>query len=153
MGAFDHQWVTSQLAVGSAVTQPDHVRVLVQEGVTHVVDCRKLSLAGELWARRNVVRLHCGTTDAAGCIKSEWFYKGFEFVLGALRTRKCRVLVHCTAGVSRSPSMVYALLRVQGHSRQDAEQKIRSARPRVLRITYKLHAERAVRFWPNCIDS
>jgi hypothetical protein len=145
----DHQWVSERLALGSAITQSVHVEHLRQERVTHVLDCRLNNPHPALWHNSSIVYRQAGTSDDRKRKGPEWFHAGAEFVLKALADPRARVLVFCLVGVSRSPSMVFSILRLQGESAVNAEARIRAARPLVLRITYQQDAERAVRAWPR----
>lgn len=144
MPRHDHQWVTDRLAVGSAVVTPEHVRAVVEGGITHVIDCRLEAEGAQLYAGTPVRRLHCGTADNGEAKPVAWFEEGITFALAALARPRTRVLVHCIAGVSRSPSMTYAILRALGHSSDDAVAMIKSARM-IARVTYKEDADRALR--------
>jgi protein tyrosine phosphatase (PTP) superfamily phosphohydrolase (DUF442 family) len=139
----DHQWVTDRLAVGSAVVKPEHMLALAAGGITHVIDCRLETEGAELYAGTSVRRLHCGTADNGEAKPVTWFEEGITFALAALARPRTRVLVHCIAGVSRSPSMTYAILRALGQSSEDAVEMIKKARI-IARVTYKEDADRAL---------
>lgn len=139
----DHQWVTERLAVGSAVVTPEHVRAVVEDGITHVIDCRLEEEGAHLYAGTLVRRLHCGTADNGQDKPVAWFEAGITFALTALARPRTRVLVHCIAGVSRSPSMTYAILRAQGQPSDAAVELIKTARM-IARVTYKEDADRAI---------
>jgi len=141
-GGHDHQWVTDRIAVGSAVATPDHVRAIVAAGITHVLDCR-LRLGGEALFEGTAVRhLHNATADDGKPKDEEWFRKGIGFVLTALSIPRARVLIHCAMGLSRAPSMTYAVLRALGHPPENAVALIKQARP-LATVKYQLDAERA----------
>ena len=57
-----------------------------------------------------------------------------------------RVLVHCKMGMSRSPTMVYAILLAQGMSSEDAQALISQSRI-VAKVTYQKDAHRAAGRW------
>lgn len=143
----DYQWVTERIALGSAVTGPLHVRELVSDGITHVLDCRMEGKeASSLYVGTGIVYLRCGVPDDGKRKDDAWFFEGIGFVVDAFRWPRNKVLVHCRFGMSRSPSMVYAILRAQGVPGDEAEQKISKARA-VARVTYRDDAERAGRRW------
>jgi predicted protein tyrosine phosphatase len=145
----DHQWVTERIALGSVVTRREQVRVLQAEHVTHVLDLRS-SISGPevvLYEQTGIEVLRAGVPDDHLPKPDEWFHGGIDFVLGALDRRRSRVLIHCLMGVSRAPSMTYAVLRALGTPAADAEAKIRQARALVQRIRYRDDADRAVRTW------
>lgn len=143
----DHQWVTERIALGSAVTRVEHIRCLVTENITHVLDCRMSNPHPELYGRSNIVHSQCGALDDHQSKRDEWFHRGAAFALDALAYPQGRVLVHCLLGVSRGPSMTYAILRLLGLAAEAAESQIRRARPIVRDIKYRVDAERAVRAW------
>ncbi|HEU4406884.1 MAG TPA: dual specificity protein phosphatase [Polyangiaceae bacterium] len=145
----DHQWVTDRIALGSAVTRGEQVRVLLDEHVTHVLDLRLHVSSPELvlYEKTGIELLRAGVLDDHLPKPDEWFHRGIDFVLGALDRRRSRVLIHCLAGVSRAPSMTYAVLRALGTPGADAEAKIRKARALVQRIRYRDDADRALRSW------
>jgi protein-tyrosine phosphatase len=145
----DHQWVTARIALGSAVTRGEQVRVLLDEHVTHVLDLRLHISSPEevLYEKTGIEVLRAGVLDDHLPKPDEWFHRGIDFVLGALERQRSRVLIHCLAGVSRAPSMTYAILRAQGSPAADAEAQIRKARALVQRIRYREDADRALRTW------
>jgi hypothetical protein len=147
--AHDHHWVTDRLALGSAVTQGEQVRVLLRERITHVLDCRLFISSPEkvLYEGTGIEILRCGVFDDHRSKPDVWFHQGLDFVVGALDLRRSRVLIHCMAGVSRAPSMTYAVLRALGSPASEAEAKIRSSRAQVQRIRYQADADRALRSW------
>jgi hypothetical protein len=142
----DYQWVTPRIALGSAVSEPEHVRVLVSDGITHVLDCRMGAFGDSMYSGTGIVYRQHGVPDDGKPKPDEWFFKGIDFATGALRWPWSRVLVHCRFGMSRSPTMVYAILRAQGLAAEEARERISKARV-VARVTYPDDAERAARRW------
>ncbi len=142
----DYQWVTDRLALGSAISELEHVQALVIDGITHVLDCRLGSPGHALYFGTGIVYHQNGIADDGKAKPDEWFFKGIDFVLEALHWPRSRALVHCSFGMSRSPSMVYAILRATGMPAEEAKQSISKARV-VARVTYPEDAERAGRRW------
>jgi len=142
----DYQWVSSSLAVGSAVSQADQVAALVADGITHVLDCRVGQPEKVLYVGTGIVYEHAPVMDDGKPKPDEWFFQGIDFVLGALRKRGTKALVHCRFGMSRAPSMTFAIPVAQGIAAVEAEANIVKARP-VAKVTYKKDAERAGRRW------
>lgn len=140
----DHQWVTPRIAVGSAVASPEHVSAVVSAGITHVLDCRLRDDGAMLFVDTAVRHLHNGTADDGRPKPVEWFHKGIGFVLTSLALPNARVLIHCAMGLSRAPSMTYAVLRALGHSEDDATSMLKKARP-IAGVSYRNDAERAIR--------
>lgn len=144
----DYQWVTPRIAVGSAITSAGDVRALIDDGVTHVIDCRIESRYGEPspYAGTSIAYLRCGVPDDGKPKPDEWFFTGIDFALRAFRRAEARVLVHCRMGMSRSPTMVFAILRAMGMPAVEAEERIKNARL-VARVVYREDAERAGSGW------
>jgi hypothetical protein len=141
-GGHDHQWVTDRIAVGSAVATPEHVRAVVMDGITHVLDCR-LRQGGEFLYQGTAVRhLHNATADDGKPKPEDWFRRGIGFVLTALAVPRSRILIHCAMGIARGPSMTYAVLRALGHTPDGAVTLIKKARP-LATVKYQHDAERA----------
>lgn len=140
----DHQWVTPRIALGSAVATPDHVHAVLQAGITHVLDCRLREDGATLYVGTGVRHLHNGTADDGKPKPPEWFHRGVGFVLGSLAKPQAKILIHCAMGLSRAPSMTYAVLRALGHPEDDAVALIKKARP-IAGISYQRDADRAIR--------
>ena len=83
-----------------------------------------------------------GTPDDGLPKAASWFGKGIGFVLRAQHAGK--VLIHCEAGVNRSPSMAYAVLRAMGRSPIEAADTVLRAVPRA-NLRYQQDAESAIR--------
>jgi len=79
--------------------------------------------------QRGITRLIVPVEDSATETLIQHFPRVTEFIMTALRAGG-QVLVHCLAGVSRSPTVVAAfLMEVYGLSPQQAVSKIRESRP------------------------
>lgn len=142
----DYQWVTERIALGSAVTGPLQVRVMIGDGITHVLDCRVEASSERLYAGTGIKYLQNGIADDGKPKPDEWFFRGIDFATGALRHSWSKVFVHCRFGMSRSPTMVYAIMRAQGVPADEAKRLISAGRL-VARVTYPDDAERAGRRW------
>ncbi len=139
----DHQWVTKRIALGSAVVTRGQVQALIADGITHVLDCRLAEGGGALYEGTTIRYLANPTADDGKPKPVEWFKKGIGFVLTSLAIPNARVLIHCMMGVSRSPSMTYAVLRALGNSGDDAVKLIRTARV-LAGVRYREDADRAI---------
>jgi predicted protein tyrosine phosphatase len=61
---------------------------------------------------------------------AEVFQRGIEFALDALNSDGSgKLFIHCAAGVHRAPMMALAVLRVLGHSLDEAMVLIEERRP------------------------
>jgi predicted protein tyrosine phosphatase len=140
----DYNFITPRLATGAALTGPDDVQVLIDAGITHVIDCIAGSPDAPLFAAHPEIHLlYNGTEDDGQPKPPSWFGKSIVFALHALAARHHRVYAHCAAGVNRGPSTAYAIMRAAGWSPNDAEALIRAARPQV-GLAYKNDADAAV---------
>jgi protein-tyrosine phosphatase len=140
-----YQWVTERIALGGAIWL-EEVPLLRQDGITHVLDCRLRPLNNPSYKSTGIQYRHCGIADDGKSKPDEWFFQGIDFVLKALIAQHSKVLIHCKFGMSRSPSMVYAILRVLDVSPDEAVERIRKTRG-VARVTYREDAERASLRW------
>jgi protein-tyrosine phosphatase len=140
----DHDWPHRRIALGSAVWLPEHVESLRRVGITHVLDCQH-SGAGEAFFRgSSIVHFHCPTEDDGQPKAWEWFLRGVQFARQVLGDPSAKLLVHCAAGVNRSPAMTYAVMRaVLGMPAGKAWKAIERARPKA-KARYMLDADRAV---------
>lgn len=140
-------FVTEWLAVGSALEDAADVDDVLRRGITHIVNCRVSvddrelidGRAGYLWDP---------APDDRQPKEVSWFLDAIEFVREARRDPSAKVLVHCTGGVDRSPSLAYSILRDAGWGPVDAESQIQASYPRG-RLPYREDAEVAVRQLPH----
>ena len=139
----EFNWVNARLAVGSGVTTVEDVGILVAAGITHCIDCRAEAVLALFDRRPEITCLFLGVNDDGLPKSTEWFQQGIKFALGVLSRPRTKLYVYCGAGVSRGPSMCYAILRAMGFDRSTAEDMIRVVRPQVT-ITYKVYADGAI---------
>lgn len=125
----DYQFVTERLAIGGAIDTIENMRKLARAGITHVVDMQlefdDRTIVGESGVE--VLWLECA--DDFMPKPAELFWDGALFTLQALEGPKARVLFHCAAGIHRGPMMLFAILRILGHEREEAIDLIGSVRP------------------------
>lgn len=130
MAYTDFNWITDRLAVGAIVSHPEesfpfdavmsmetHAPATVRDlALSNDVDYRWFSIIdGYSWEGHDEIIRRFDT--AAGQI-NDWLSQGK------------RVLIHCTAGVSRSSTaVVWYLVRYQGQSWDQALETVRRARP------------------------
>jgi hypothetical protein len=130
---------TDRIAFGCVPVRPTDIETLRALGFTHILDVG----GDELYTcPDDITRLENATPDC-GEKEAEWFRIGIDFALHTFSKPDTRLYVHCHAGVSRSPSMALAILLALGYHLNDAETRVRQARPNIL--TYKRDAIRAVR--------
>lgn len=142
-GPHDHHWVTDRIAVGGGVWTREHVLGLRDEGVTNVIDCRSEFDAETIYRDTGVELFRCRTDDDGRPKDSAWFARGVTYAQSVLQNPASKLLVHCSHGIQRGPSMAYAILRALGWTRAGAESEIRIARP-IARIRYAKDAERFI---------
>ena len=126
----DFNFVTNRVATGALIHNEADLLVLIQAGITHIIDCCEPEDAG-VSNHPDIHYLHNPTGDDGQHKNASWFEVSINFGLEALSHPKNKVLAHCAAGVNRGPSTCYALLRSQGLAADEAERLIRSARPQV----------------------
>ena len=115
-----------------------------QAGFTHVVcAAEELEPLSQRLAGDRLVVLLSGTDDDGQPKSPSWFAGILRFALAALRDPYAKVYFHCSAGVNRGPSAAYAVLRALGHTRTEAVQLLRAARPKV-GILYADSADAAI---------
>lgn len=132
-----HSWIGDErIAVGSLPLGAE-LRRLPDAGVTHVVNCRakpQTLISQDLWAERQVF----GAAHVAaapmwdhGRAQPEALWAGAAlFAADALeRDRDATVLIHCQQGRRRSAMLAYAVLRLRGHTSEEAARLVLEGRP------------------------
>jgi hypothetical protein len=143
-------FVTERLLVGGDLDLYDDakavrqlVELVVDGGVTHVIDCRLEADDTDFYAElSDVTYLHHGMDDAGQRVPAEWFDVAVTFALDALNQPGTKVLTHCHMGINRGPSLGYAVLLALGWEPVEAIAAIRAARP----IANVWYAEDALRW-------
>ncbi len=119
-------FVNPRLAFGGAIKTPKHAETVRGLGITHVLNLRRstnehIGQFPNLWLR-------CKDDYKP---RPAWFYRrALKFYARAMGQPDTKLFVMCHAGLHRSPSLVYFLLRVSGVTPERAKQKVISARPR-----------------------
>ena len=148
----DWDWITPQVALGSAPSRSD-VPVMQRAGITDVLDLRGEPRQGEtgpqpgVYAGTGIQYHYVGMLDRGGTEPVAAYVAGVQAIENAV-AQGGKILVHCSAGMYRSPSMVYAYLRATGMSPSDAWNAITQARP-VAQTQYLNSAEAAVPYLPS----
>lgn len=136
----EHDWVLVNLAVGSSVDSHE-VAGLIRDGITHVIDCQAVG-SPDIYLNTTIQYLHCPTDDDGDPKGFEWFDPGVRFGVAAMQGDG-RLLVHCTAGINRGPSMTYAILLALQWEREAAFTVIKQSRPMVF-MAYRQDADRYI---------
>ena len=128
-------FVTPEIAVSGRITKQDS-NMLTSQGITGILNC---SLKPDPnWSFQDI---QVGTKDDHQPKGVDWFGPGIKAAQEMLKNGK--ILIHCEMGVSRSPSMAYAVLRSQGMSAVQAEFAVKRHVPGA-QLTYKDDAEAAL---------
>lgn len=144
----DWNWITDRIAIGGEPARAD-VAAMLRQGITDVLDLRGEPRAGETGPHPELyegtgIRYHyVPMLDRGGNQPARVFQEGVAIMAGVLADPSRRLLVHCQAGMYRSPSMVYAYLRYAGYRPDDAWQMIVRSRT-IARRQYVASAEAAV---------
>ena len=118
------------------------LRGWVDEGISHIFDCRQ-EWSDEETVKRNAPGIkycHIGTHDDGGVQQLGWFEHGTGLMEEALTNPETKILIHCHMGVNRAPSMAFASLLRSGKGITESLNAIRCARP----IAAIMYAESAV---------
>lgn len=130
-------WITDRIALGPQPSASD-IPAMHRQGITDVLDVRGEPHAGDqpmgdVYAGSEIRYHYVPMWDrgivAATQAEATQIYKRGVQVIADVIGDEGRVLVHCSAGQYRSPSMVYAYLRCTGLSHDQAWNKIVAARP------------------------
>jgi hypothetical protein len=128
--------VTGQLSVGGHTGR--NLEPMAAAGFTHVIDCRDEMCCDD---HPKVVYLWAPTADDGAAKDGSWLVPAVGFALIALADPNTRLYVHCCLGLRRGPSMVYAILRAQGHNPETARAMVLAARPQA-DLRYAADADR-----------
>jgi hypothetical protein len=142
----DASWITTRLAVGGALgSDPEVTNRLNAAGITIVINCQE-ECRDDCLTGSELSYLWNPTPDDGTPKPPEWFANGLAYALAAICIPHQRTLVHCAAGVNRSPSLAYAIMRALGWDGPSAYRRIITARPACANgIRYAPDADRAIR--------
>jgi protein-tyrosine phosphatase len=121
-------WIVGERIAISAVPPVSLVPRLAGRGVTHIVNCRsraQVRWAGDLAAERAAFGAdqvaHAPLVDHGRRQRPAAWAPAARFAARVLAEQpQAGMLVHCSAGRRRSAMLAYAVLRLRGHSRDDA---------------------------------
>ena len=126
----DITWITGQIAVGGGIWNAEKMEKVARLGVTHIIDMQVEFDDTELARPHGIQVLWNAIDDDFQPKPPEVFQRGVEFALHALNSDGSgKIFIHCAAGVHRAPMMTLALLRVLGHSLDEAMTLIEERRP------------------------
>lgn len=123
-------WITDRIAVGGGIWTDEKMAEVARTGVTHIIDMQ-VEFDDTAIARPYGIEVLWNPTDDDFQLKPPLvFQRGIDFALEALdRGNGNKLYIHCAAGVHRAPMMTLAVLRVLGHSLDDAIELIETRRP------------------------
>ena len=125
----DITWITSRIAMGGGIWNPDNMSAVARAGVTHIIDMQIEFDDTALAEPHGISVLWNPTDDDFQAKPAELFERGVEFAAKALRDEDTRVFVHCAAGVHRAPMMTLAILCSNGWDMREAMRAIMARRP------------------------
>lgn len=125
----DITWITSRIAMGGGIWNPDNMSAVARAGVTHIIDMQIEFDDTALAEPHGISVLWNPTDDDFQAKPPELFERGVEFAAKALRDEDTRVFVHCAAGVHRAPMMTLAILCSNGWDMREAMRTIMGRRP------------------------
>lgn len=143
----DYNWVTANVALGSAPTSSDIPRMQA-DGITDVLDLRSEADSTAMYAGTGINYHRVPMIDDGRRQPASAYQQGVQIIYNALANPNGKILIHCAAGEYRSPSMVYAYLRSTGMTADQAWSTIVAARP-VVHDQYVSSAEAAVPSLPT----
>ena len=130
-------WVGGERIAISGLPPRGSVARLADEGVTHVVNCRarpQVRLSGDLTAERVAFGsgrvAHAPMWDLGHRQRPVLWAEAAAFAARALADDPhARVLIHCHWGRRRSAMVAYAVLRMRGHTGDEAAALVLRYRP------------------------
>jgi protein-tyrosine phosphatase len=124
----DMSWITGRIAIGGGIWTDDQMALLVNTGITHIINMQIEFDDSKIAAPYDVKVLWNATDDDFQPKPSELFQRGVDFAMEALDQPDTKLYIHCAAGVHRAPMMALAVLRSLGYSLQDASNLLESRR-------------------------
>ena len=125
----DYDWVTDRLAVGGAIWTRGNMDLLVDAGITHIVNMQ-MEFDDFKIADGTGISVFWNPCDDDLLEKPpELFHRGVEYASSAYEDPRSRIYFHCSAGVHRGPMMLLAFLAAQGMKLGEAMELILARRP------------------------
>lgn len=143
--------------MGSAPENRADAERLARLGVTHVLDVRMPQDLGVdttgapgLYRGLGITYHRTPMPDDGSQKPPATYFDAVSFAREALGNVGTRLYVHCAAGMFRSPSVVYAILRAMGYSQTDAWTTVVAGR-NVAQEQYLPGAEMSVPYLPRVV--
>ena len=125
----DTTWITSRLALGGGIWNPQNMAEVARAGITHIIDMQMEFDDTQLAEPYGIEVLWNPTDDDFQTKPPELFQRGVEFATESLARNESRLLIHCAAGVHRAAMMMLAVLCSQGWEQEAAMKTIIARRP------------------------
>jgi protein-tyrosine phosphatase len=129
-------WIGGERIAISGLPSRRSVPGLIEQGVTHVVNCRarpQVKISGDLSAERAAFPgrvMHAPMWDLGQRQRPRLWAEAAAFAARALtEDPQARVLIHCHWGKRRSAMLAYAVLRLRGHAQETAAALVVKHRP------------------------
>jgi protein-tyrosine phosphatase len=125
----DMTWITSRIALGGGIWNPENMAAVARAGVTHIIDMQ-IEFDDTVLAQPHAIEVLWNPTDDDFQLKPpELLQRGVDFATKALANPDARVFVHCAAGVHRAAMMTLAILCADGWDMHGAMRTILARRP------------------------
>ena len=125
----DMTWIMDRIAVGGGIENAENMAEVARAGITHIINMQIEFDDTELARAYGIKVLNNGVYNDFEPKPPELFQRGVEFGTAALRKQNTKLLIHCTLGMHRAPTMTLALLCALGWPLQVARQLIERCRP------------------------
>ena len=125
----DMTWIMDRIAVGGGIENAENMAEVARAGITHIINMQIEFDDTELARAYGIKVLNNGVYNDFEPKPPELFQRGVEFGTAALRKQNTKLLIHCTLGMHRAPTMTLALLCALGWPLPVARQLIERCRP------------------------
>jgi protein-tyrosine phosphatase len=125
----DMTWIMDRIAVGGGIECAENMEEVARAGITHIINMQIEFNDTELAVVHGIKVLNNGVYNDFEPKPPELFQRGVEFGTAALRKQNTKLLIHCTLGMHRAPTMALALLCSMGWPLPVARQLIERCRP------------------------
>ncbi len=125
---FHWSWITERIAVGGRIPDPEAMRRLRAEGITHVLNVAAECDESDSARQAGIVYHHAGCEDDYEPKSPQFLDGAVQFAIDALEQPDTKLHVHCYAGARRSMMVTLAILRILGMSQQEAMELLTARR-------------------------
>lgn len=122
-------WIMDRIAVGGGIENAENMEEVARAGVTHIINMQIEFDDTELAKAYGIKVLSNGVYNDFELKPPELLRRGVDFGTSALRKPNTKLLIHCTLGMHRAPTMALALLCAMGWPLNVARQLIERCRP------------------------